>query len=125
MSAIIKALDGALKVSGEDIILRRTGSPNVDVTCRARVDAVSTAEIVAGIPATDLNVIISPTEITAAGWPGTTAGAAPFNVDQRVPLINGPDKLILRGHPPRTISHAAPVFVNGELLRINLRVSGP
>ena len=130
MSALIAALDDALAQVGEDVILRRIvgTSPNqinIDVTCRARVDAVTTAEIAAGLPATDLHVVISPTQINDAKWPGgTIAALPPFNVDQRVPRINGVDKMILRGQAPRTIAHVAPMFIDGELVRINLRVTG-
>lgn len=131
MSDLIAALDNALAQAGEDVILRRVvGSganvTNVDVTCRARVDAASVQDIVANIPATDLHVIMSPTQINDAQWPGgQVPQLPPFNVDQRVPRINGPDKVLLRGAAPRTVAFSDPKFVNGELVRINLRVTGP
>ena len=130
MSNLIAALDSALAGYGEDIILRRVvgtapNQVNIDVTCRARVDAMKVEEIVAGIPATDLNIIISPTQINNAQWPGGQVPLLPpFNVDQRVPRINGPDKVLLRGAVPRTVAFCDPKFVNGELVRINMRVTG-
>lgn len=129
-SGLIAALDQALKLVGEDVILRRTVgvAPNdlaVDVVCRARVTAVSTEEIQAGIPASELNVILSPTEITDAQWPGGTfPQLPPFNVDQRIPRAGVTDKILMRGQAPRAITHVDPQIVGGELVRINLRVTG-
>lgn len=126
MSDLIAALDGALASYGEDIILRRTvGSINIDVTCRARVDAATTEQIAAGILATGLNIIMSPTQINDAQWPGGTIPLQPpFDVDQRVPRAGTLDKVLLRGFAPRAVSFVDPKFINGELVRINLRVSG-
>jgi hypothetical protein len=121
MSDLVARLDAALLGYGEDIILRRVSGTapnqtNVDVACRARVDAISVAQIVAGIPATDLNIIISPTQIVSANWPAV--GSSP------IPRMNGPDKVIMRGAAPRTIAFVDPKIINGELVRINMRVTG-
>lgn len=130
MSGLIASLDQALRIAGEDVILRRTVgvAPNemsVSVACRARVTAVSTEQIQAGIPATELNVILSPTEIDAAQWPGGVfPAAAPFNVDPRIPRAGVTDKILMRGQPPRAITHVDPQIIGGELVRINLRVEG-
>src|SRR5258708_30008025 len=103
MSYLVAALDDALAQAGEDIILRRIvgtapNQINIDVMCRARVDAATVQEILAGIPATDLHVTMSPTQINNAQWPGGQVPLLPpFNVDQRVPRMNGPDKVLLRG----------------------------
>lgn len=131
MSDLITELDNALAEAGEDIILRRVvgSAPNqisVDVTCRARVDAATVEQIAAGIPATELNVIMSPTQINNAQWPGGHVPALPpFNLDQRVPRAGVTDKVLLvtRGEQPRAVTFADPKFV-GELVRINLRISG-
>jgi hypothetical protein len=129
MSSFIAALDSALAGYGEDIILRRVvGSGanvvNVDVACRARVDAASTDQIAAGVSATELNVIISPTQINEAQWPGGTVPLQPpFNVDQRIPRVGGPDKMIVR-NVLRQITFVDAKVIGGELVRINARVSG-
>lgn len=129
MSDLIAGLDNALADRGEDFILRRvvgTGANvvNIDVTCRGRIDAVSVEEIAAGIKATDLKVIFSPTQINNAQWPGgTIPQLPPFNVDQRVPRENGPDKAIVRGQL-RTVALCKPFFIGDELVRIEMRVSG-
>ena len=119
-----EALDNALAMVGEDIVIRRVVSAgvNVDVKCRARIDGENTQEIAAGIAQTDLHVIISPSEINAAQWPGGTVPLLPpFDLDQRVPRIN--DKVIVQRRL-RSISFVEPMFVGGDLVRINMRVSG-
>jgi hypothetical protein len=129
MSDLIADLDSALAEAGEDIILRRVvgSSPNqvaVDVTCRARVDGASAAQIAAGIPATDFNLILSPSQITAKGWPGGTIPALPpFDLDQRIPRAGITDKVLMRGQPPKDVVFVDPKII-GELVRINMRVSG-
>jgi hypothetical protein len=129
VSDLIAALDNALAQAGEDIILRRVvgtapNQVNIDVKCRARVNAATVQQIVAGIPATDLNVIISPSEINAAQWPGGTVPALPpFNLDQRIPRITT-DKALMRGQQPRAVAFVDPKFINGDLVRIDFRVTG-
>lgn len=130
MSDLIAALDNALAQAGEDIILRRvvgtaSNQANIDVTCRARVNAATVQQIAAGIPATELNVILSPTQINNAQWPGGTVPALPpFNLDQRIPRVGVTDKILMRGQQPRGVSFVDPKFINGELVRIDLRVTG-
>jgi hypothetical protein len=88
---------------------------------------VTDLQIAAGIPATEMNVILSPTQINDAQWPGGQVPALPpFNLDQRVPRAGTTDKVILkdRGEPPRAVTRSDPKFINGELVRINLRISG-
>jgi hypothetical protein len=132
VSDLIADLDNALAQVGEDIILRRIvgiapNQINVDVVCRAMVSALSIAQIAAGIPATELNVIISPTQINEAKWPGGSVQVLPpFNLDQRVPRAGPTDKVLLkdRSQPPRAVTFSGPIFVNSELVRINMRISG-
>src|SRR6266705_5180830 len=129
MSALIAALDGALAQAGEDVILRRVigtapNQTNIDVTCKARVDAMKTEQLVAGINATDLNVIFSPTQINNRQWPGGTVPLQPpFNVDQRIPRVGGADKMIVR-NVLRSITFVDAKVINGELVRIDAMVSG-
>jgi hypothetical protein len=130
MSALIAALDQALAQAGEDIILRRTvgtapNQINIDVTCRARVTALSVEQMAAGIPATELNVIMSPSQISAAQWPGGSVPALPpFDVDQRIPRAGVTDKVLMRGLAPKAVSFVDPQIIGGELVRINMRVAG-
>jgi len=129
-TAIIAALDSALAQTGEDIILRRTVGTapniiNVDVACRARIDAATVEQIAAGILATDFNIIMSPTQINDAQWPGGQVPALPpFDLDQRVPRAGPSDKVLMRGQAPKAVASVDAKFIAGELVRINMRVSG-
>lgn len=127
MSDFVAQLDNALVSYGEDIILRRIlpDASTVDVTCRARVDAASAEQVAAGILATDLNIIISPTQISAAGWPGVaSSGEAPFIVDQSIPRAGVTDKVLLRGLAPKAVAFVDTKIIGGVVVRHNLRVSG-
>lgn len=132
MSGEISALDNALAQHSEEVTLRLvigsgTAVSNVDVKCRARVDSVTAEQmLVAGIVSTDLNLIISPTQINKEQWPGGQApqNPPPFNPDPRIPRPNGPYKAIVRG-AVRQIAWVDPKFSNnGELVRLNMRVNG-
>ncbi|NEI60915.1 hypothetical protein [Rhizobium leguminosarum] len=124
---IITDLDAALLATGEDVTLRRitkvAGNPVIkDVVCRAAVRSVSADEIVGTIAQNDLRVIISPTQIMLAAWPGadegTPAGSA---VDQRLPRAT--DKMVIQGKE-RQVKVSKPVFVAGTWVRCNLVVAG-
>lgn len=126
MNQFIARLDHSLAQHGEWIILRRivgtTNAVNIDVKCRATVNDYAPEELVGGIMQTDSKVIMSPTQITDAQWPGGAAPLLPpFNVDPRVPRIN--DKVIAGGRI-RNISFVNPITVGDELVRIELRIAG-
>lgn len=118
-------LDAALAREGEDIVLRRQlpGRQPVDVTCRARVNRIVNAESGPGPKVALFEIFMSPSQITAAGWPGDRF-VEPLEFDQRIPRENGPDKVLMRGENPRTVVICDPKFIDGTLVRINLRVSG-
>ena len=130
MSYFIAALDDALAKRGEDIVLRRVigtapNQTNIDVVCKARVDAATVQQIVANIPATDLNITMSPTQINNAQWPGgQTPALPPFNLDQRIPRAGNSDKVIMRGQAPKAVVFVHPKFDGNELVRIEMRVTG-
>jgi hypothetical protein len=127
--ALIAALDGAL-VGAEEVILRRVvgtapNQINIDVTCVARIDAASVEQIAAGIPATDFNLIMSPTQINLAQWPGGSVPALPpFDLDQKIPRAGPTDKVLMRGQPPKAVVRVDPKFFDGEVVRIDMRVTG-
>lgn len=114
----IATLDEVLAEYGEDVVLRRvTSGVNNDITCRASVRAVSPEQLMAGVKQDNSNVIISPTEIIDNGWPGTASDVS----DVRVPNTN--DWLVIAGRP-RKIEFVAPIYVAGELVRMDIRVTG-
>lgn len=126
MNQFIARLDHSLAQHGEWFILRRTvgvASPiNIDVKCRAKIDDYAPNELVGGVVQTDSKVIMSPSQITEAQWPGGTVPALPpFNIDQRIPRIG--DKAIIGGKL-RNIAFVNPITVGDELVRIEMRVSG-
>lgn len=122
----IASLDAALAEDGEDVIIRRTvgvnTQTNIDVTCRAFVRKFLAQELVDTIIQGDSKVIISSTEIIASGWPGPIpippVGTAP---DSRVP--NGGDRIFISGRI-RTIVSGAPIYLSGQLVRIDMQVRG-
>ena len=130
MSDLIVALDRALALAGEDIILRRIFgiAPNqtaVDVKCRAKVMAISAEPTVAGIAVTTFEIIISPTQIKNAKWPGgMPPQLPPFDVDQSIPRAGITDKVLMRGLPPMDVLFVDPVMPDGEVVRINMKVKG-
>ena len=126
-------LDAALASDGETVELQRlvgTQLIPIRVACRAFVRSYDARELVGGITQDQSRVIISPSEIIRAGWPGpdvevrNAAGVvttALSQQDRRVPRRG--DKVVIAGKP-RNIEVAMPIYVDGALVRIDLRVLG-
>lgn len=126
MSSHIDELDASLAENGEDILLRRTiAGVKKEVTVRAHVRnfRLSASDIITGISKVPFVVIISMTQIRAAGWPvGAPAAAAPpFDVDPAIPVIG--DLVIIKGSP-RTVKAVDPIAVNSEIVRVKMMVEG-
>lgn len=120
----IAELDRTLAADGEDIELRRligTQLIAIKCQCRASVRAYLVTELIGGIGQTDSKVVISPTQIIREGWPGPNSSATPTNQDRRVPRKG--DKVIIAGKQ-RDIETALPIYINGQLVRIDMRVLG-
>lgn len=128
MSGLRQRLDAALLAKGEDIVLRRqvaSGSniANIDVTCRARIDIVGVEVIAGAIAVSDLKIIMSPTEILAAQWPGGVPAYPVSNVsDVRIPRIT--DFVIARGKV-RQVKMVDPKIIGADgWCRVNMVVAG-
>lgn len=127
MTAEIVALDNSLARAGENVTLRRTvkragADVPVDVVCRAGVRPVSADQIAGTITQNDLNVIMSPTQILAADWPGQNDNITPGNVvDQHLPKST--DKMIVQGKE-RQVRSAKPIYVDNVWVRTDLVVAG-
>lgn len=124
MNDYVADLDAALAEDGEEIILRRViGAANIDVKVQANVRLVSQQEeLVAGTTQDDIKVIISPTQIAAAQWPGGGVdAAAPFNVARSHPKKG--DKLIYQGRAYR-VEQAISIKVAGQVVRIEMLTIG-
>lgn len=134
MSELIAALDDSLASNSEEAILRRPFGAGanqrfVSVTVRLKLvgwfprSAGGGADISVGIVQDFYEFIMSPTQINDAQWPGgTPPQLPPFNIDQRIPRASV-DQFIIRGRV-RAILHVDPMFIGGELVRINGRVEG-
>lgn len=119
----LDALDRMLTAYGAPAILRRitwagSTSTSRDVAVQALVRGYEPHQLVGGIMQGDSSAVLSPTPIIAAGWPGT---APPAGTDGRVPIIG--DKLVVAGRV-RNIQAAVPLYVGGELVRIELQLRG-
>lgn len=124
----IADLNMSLAADGEWIELRRLYGAQLiplSVTCRAFVRPVNAEELNSGITQDSSNVIMSPSEIIAARWPGpwTSSAAEPVNpgTDRRVPRKN--DKAVIKNRV-RNVEVAKPIYVDNELVRIEMRVLG-
>lgn len=121
-------LDYTLGLDGEWIEIRRlfgTQQIPVSVTCRAFVRSIGASELEAGIDQNQSNIVISPSEIIAAGWPGpwTQKPSELVNpgTDRRVPVKG--DKAVIKNRV-RNIEVSKPIYVDDELVRIDMRVLG-
>ena len=111
----IAQLDRKLAGIGEDIVLIRGQGPTAArVTCRAKVSGFQNDELVGDLAQQDSLVIMSPTQIVAAGWPGAGLGVST--------PIKG-DRLRIQGFAKIVIGAAA-VQLAGRTVRIEIRVRG-
>lgn len=122
----INALDRALVISGQDCTLRRIygqaggAQTQADVGVRAIVRAAQPQELVAGIAQASVTAIMSPTEISAAGWPAGEAASA-TKPDPSTPRRN--DRLIADGRS-YTVLTVNSISIGNRLVRIELGLLG-
>lgn len=105
------ALDQHLAEAGEPVTLRRrigTSANFVDVVCTAFVRGYAPEQLVGDIAQQDSLVILSPSEIAAADWPGSAGGVA-------WPQRN--DRFIIGGQE-RNVEAGAPIRIGDEIVRI-------
>ncbi len=121
---LIADLDATLATDGEDVILQRTSALNgeivVDaaVTCRSKVSGLGRgyqAHLLAGnMTQQDYIVILSPTEITAAGW----ASGRPAGEDGRIPMRG--NAVVIKGRK-HNVEACEGIYVGGTLVRIEVQ----
>jgi hypothetical protein len=120
----IAALDRALLEVGQNAILRRTvgttSQTHYDVVVRVWAVGFAPSELTPEIIQGDTKVILSPTQINEAGWPG--AGAGSGGGDQRVPRRG--DKFIIQGTARTVLATMPPYYVDGTLVRLEAQVRG-
>lgn len=116
MTVEIDSLDAALAAAGQTVTL--TCRPNITVVCPASVRGYTPQELTSNITQQDSKVILSPTQINAATWPGTQVPATP---DIRIPSKNRGDLCTINGQQ-RTVQAGVGIYVKDVLVRIELQV---
>ncbi len=116
-AAAIAALNRQLALHGQHAVLRRstwvgTTKTNFDVAIRITLRGYRPEELLGGITQGDSQVVLGPTEIAAAGWPGGM-----------VDVPHAGDQIIAAGRA-RSIIASAPIYLGGELVRLDLQVRG-
>lgn len=110
----IASLDGQIAEHGQDILLRRS-VPNtvpaqkVEKPHRAFVRGYRIDEVGGGIAQGDSLIILSPT-----GMPGEFTGASLLRIN---------DKVIFADRT-RNVKSVDPVLIGGEIVRLNVTVTG-
>jgi hypothetical protein len=120
----IARLDRSLAKKGQDVVLSRMVSGSrVSVPCRAFVQGYQPHEItpLSGIQQGDRRVVMSLTQINAAGWPGTVQ--APGAEDQRIPSLGFKDLVSIAGHAV-AVQSCNPLRVDNVLVRLEVQVRG-
>lgn len=129
----VRELDKSLAEDGEWIELQHlVGTQLIPVKCRcrAKVRNYDAKELIGGLTQDMSEVILSPTEIIAAGWPGPdveirnasgVVTTAMTEQDRRVPRKN--DKAKINGKV-RNVETSKPTYVDDGLVRIVLVVAG-
>jgi hypothetical protein len=115
MTVEIDSLDRALARSGQTVTLRRL--PNIEVVCPAIVRGYTPNELVGSITQHDSLVILSPTQINAAVWPGVQGAGE----DIRIPNRNRGDLIDINGKT-RTVQAGVGIYIGTVLVRIELQV---
>ena len=125
--AAINALDRALSIRGQDAALERPTGNNqawITVNVRCMVAGYQPHELTetpgSGIQVGDSKVILSPTQINEARWPGGFVLGSTTQGDQRVPKPNI-DRMIISGKT-RSVISADPLYVDNILVRLEIQV---
>lgn len=101
-------------------ITRPKNGATVDVLVAFRQTVATNLDVSGAAYQQGVGVIMSAVEILSSGtWPGSNS--AGFPGDPRIPTKG--DKLSIEGRD-RSVIASHPIYVNGELVRVNLEVSG-
>jgi hypothetical protein len=129
-NAQLARLDRQIRLHGEEVqVTRTTGSSTQTVTranIRGIVKTLGIQQLIAGITQTNYVVIVSPTDLRRAGWPGAIAPSAASGVsvsvkDPCIPIVN--DRMIFRART-NTISKVDAIYDGDECVRIELSCTG-
>lgn len=120
----IQSLDEALAAAGTPVTLvRNVANTPVEISVRAAVRVVNKLDPnLAGSKQEELHFVISPTEITAANWPGqASSGTGYRTTDPRIP-VNG-DKIYYNGMY-YLVEYTNAIRIGGELVRMEVYAKG-
>jgi len=129
-NAQLARLDRQIRLRGEEVHLIRTTGTSTQTRTRARIRGIvktlGIQQLIAGITQTNYVVIVSPTDIRRAGWPGEIATAANSGVptsvkDPCIPIVN--DAMVFRA-AQKTISKVDAIYDGDECVRIELSCIG-
>jgi hypothetical protein len=131
MNSLLAQLDRRLARRGEPIFLQRKvgTTPQSLVQCEvpAIVRALTVEQLIGAITQQNFFIIISPTDILRAQWPGGKTAAAGSQggiiapADPRFPSTS--DFIFLRGSQ-KSVQRVAPVFDRGACIRVEINVLG-
>jgi hypothetical protein len=130
MNSLLAQLDRRLARRGEMVDLRRISGTTNQTYVQCRVPAIirplTVEQLIAGITQQNFFIILSPTHILRAQWPGgftppATGGIITSFTDPRLPRAN--DKIYVRT-AQKNVDRVAPVFDRGECIRIEINVIG-
>lgn len=119
MSGERARLDAALARVGQTVKLYRSTTSGSPVTCKAKPKTFNPEQLQNGgnVNQDDLVLIMSPTEIINAGW----SSGASSPQDTRIP-VNG-NIIVINGRS-RKVETTTPIFVNDELVRLEVLLKG-
>lgn len=116
----IAALDDALETAGETVTLRRLAKPPAtgiiaEVVCKGLLRGYAPSDLVpgTGIGQQDQKMILSPSAIIAAGWPGGGGSPVPQQGDR-----------LRTNRGTLTVQAAAGIYMADTLVRIELQAKG-
>jgi hypothetical protein len=126
-TAAIADLDAALAAVGETIRLvrlignPRTGQSSTEVACRAMIRGYAPSDLAnnSGITQQDQQIIVSPTAIRAADWPGPGGQRGPGD-----PLVPRQGDRVLSNRGVLTIQAATGLYLDDTLVRIEIQARG-
>lgn len=135
MNPHLARLDRRMRLRGEPCELIRTVGTTTQtrnrVNARCIVKPLTVQQLVGGLTQQNYMIIMSPTDLHRGGWPGArgpaTVAANNLPSGDRPPkdlvMPTTADSIYFRG-TPKAIQRVAPVYDNGECVRIELTVQG-
>lgn len=129
----LQRLDREIRLRGERVQLVRTVGTGLNAQSRVKanirgiVQTFGTEQLVGAITQVNYIVVISPTHLRRAGWPGAIAAAIPSgtqsNLDPNVPTKTPATDIVFRG-TSKAVTNVDTIYDGDEPVRIELRVLG-